>query len=168
MAVVSAQVFAWGWNRHGQIGQPIEQASIISKPMQVPFSERVRVTALAAGGMHSLAVDDSDRIWSWGGNEHGQLGRPSNDLNACAIPSIVPTPSSAHDVAAGWAHSAVVTVEGNLMTFGWGLYHQLGHGSTQNERSPRLVQALEGVDLSTQRRSGVAQVACGNWHTAGW
>lgn len=126
------------------------------------------MTALAAGATHSLAIDDCGRVWSWGGNEFGQLGRPSKDPKTCAVPSVVPMSSRARDVAAGWAHSAVVTTDGDLLTFGWGLYHQLGHGSTQNERSARLVQALEGVDvLSTQGSSGVVQVACGNWHTTG-
>jgi len=40
--------------------------------------------------------------------------------------------------------TAVCTAKGELFTFGKGHKRQLGHGGTQNERVPRLVEALVG------------------------
>ena len=39
-------------------------------------------------------------------------------------------------------HTAVWTDEGEIFTFGNGGYGQLGHGGTQDEYVPRLVEAL--------------------------
>ena len=54
--------------------------------------------------------------------------------------------------AAGHAHTAVWTDDGELFTFGWGGRGNLGHGWEQHELVPRLVEALAGkrvIDGST-------------------
>ena len=50
--------------------------------------------------------------------------------------------------SAGQIHTAVWTEEGELFTFGDGDGGRLGHGGTQNELVPRLVEALAGKKAS--------------------
>jgi len=57
-------------------------------------------------------------------------------------------------------HTAAWTEEGELFTFGKGEHGQLGHGGTQNELVPRLVQAL--------LRKKVVGTAAGGRHIAVW
>ena len=47
-------------------------------------------------------------------------------------------------VAAGGSHTAVLTSDGEMLTFGRGGSGQLGHGGTGDELVPRTVQALAG------------------------
>ncbi|GMF32093.1 unnamed protein product [Phytophthora lilii] len=157
----SGRVAAWGWNRFGQVAATAEE-EVVRVPTIVAFSMPVQIIKVAAGGRHSMAVDSSGRVWAWGSNEYGQLGVGSDVMQLhTPVPVALPTDVRIEHSAAGWAHSALISSGGEVLTFGWGLYNQLGHGSTQNEHQPVVVDALRGLD------SKVVQVACGNWHSAG-
>ncbi|XP_031275157.1 ultraviolet-B receptor UVR8-like isoform X5 [Pistacia vera] len=60
-------------------------------------------------------------------------------------------------VAAGGRHTLVLSDAGALLTFGWGLYGQCGHGSTNDVLRPTCVSSLTGVQ--------VEKIAAGLWHT---
>jgi len=70
--------------------------------------------------------------------------------------------------AAGHVYTVAWTAEGELFTFGWGyngkLGGQLGHGGTQTELMPRLVEALAGKKAIGAAAGHVYTVA---WTAAG-
>jgi alpha-tubulin suppressor-like RCC1 family protein len=70
------------------------------------------------------------------------------------------TEKKAIGAAAGSTHTAVWTDDGELFTFGYGDQGNLGHGGTQKEPVPRLVEALAGKK--------VIGAAAGYTHTAAW
>jgi alpha-tubulin suppressor-like RCC1 family protein len=65
----SGEVYAWGWNEHGQLG--LGDTAVRLTPMKVPGL--IRVKAIAAGEGYSLALT-SGEVYTWGWNEHGRLG----------------------------------------------------------------------------------------------
>ncbi|TSK42064.1 E3 ubiquitin-protein ligase HERC2 [Bagarius yarrelli] len=65
------------------------------------------------------------------------------------------------DIAAGGAHSACITASGELYTWGKGRYGRLGHGDSEDQLKPKLVDALQGhrvIDVACG--SGDAQTLC--------
>ena len=60
-------------------------------------------------------------------------------------------------VACGSYHTAAISVDGELYTWGGGMYGKLGHGNETGQPKPLLVQSLRGMPI--------AQVSCGSRHT---
>src|SRR5688572_28781881 len=72
-------VWAWGFNIYGQVGSGADPSAF--GPVKVcatqtnPCDQFLRdITGVAAGGLHSLAVDIQSNVWAWGNNDSGQLG----------------------------------------------------------------------------------------------
>jgi alpha-tubulin suppressor-like RCC1 family protein len=69
-------VWCWGRNDRGQLGDGTTDES--STPVEVSGLP-AGVVGVAAGGLHSCAIDGDGGVWCWGANEHGQLGDGSTD-----------------------------------------------------------------------------------------
>ena len=75
-----------------------------------------RLTKIVSGLFHSLALDNSGNVWSWGYNIAGQLGRTTSGSQVNRIDvsaDIVFT-----DIAAGSLTSFAVTSSGELYVWG--------------------------------------------------
>mmetsp|Transcript_43129 Transcript_43129/g.70021 ORF Transcript_43129/g.70021 Transcript_43129/m.70021 type:complete len:176 (+) Transcript_43129:513-1040(+) len=60
-------------------------------------------------------------------------------------------------VACGGHHFLATTKQGDVYTWGWGLYGMLGHGDSADQSEPKLVEALIGEP--------VMEIAAGPWHS---
>jgi alpha-tubulin suppressor-like RCC1 family protein len=71
----------WGLNTFGEVGNGQAGTSVF-QPVQVCASGQTapctqflgRITATAAGGFHSLALDTFGNVWTWGNNDFAQVG----------------------------------------------------------------------------------------------
>ncbi|KAM4743192.1 putative E3 ubiquitin-protein ligase HERC4 isoform 2-T2 [Anableps anableps] len=150
-------VFSWGSNSHGQLGLG-KQVALQHRPVLVCALTGVAVTRVSAGGSHTLFLTLSGLVYCCGANKYGQLGLNRVDekgrFNICMVPALRPLGVSF--ISCGESHTAVLTKEGNVFTFGDGSHGQLGHNSTAKEVRPRLVDGLGGP---------ASQIACGRRHT---
>ncbi|NXQ88829.1 RCCD1 protein, partial [Nyctibius grandis] len=87
--------------------------------------------------------------------------RPRRDEDAAfisiqAFPALLDLPQDLEvsGVGCGSRHTAVVTRGGELYTWGWGKYGQLGHGDNASADRPRRVEQLVAEE-----------VVCGPWTT---
>jgi len=67
-------VWCWGFNTAGQIGQGNLDAMIIPTPTQVIGLPSGGIVDLDAGIFHTCAVTDAGTLWCWGAGNSGQLG----------------------------------------------------------------------------------------------
>nr|XP_054516134.1 probable E3 ubiquitin-protein ligase HERC4 isoform X23 [Pan troglodytes] len=153
----ASEVFCWGQNKYGQLGLGTDckkqtSPQLLKSLLGIPFMQ------VAAGGAHSFVLTLSGAIFGWGRNKFGQLGL--NDENDRYVPNLLKSLRSQKIVyiCCGEDHTAALTKEGGVFTFGAGGYGQLGHNSTSHEINPRKVFELMG--------SIVTQIACGRQHTS--
>jgi alpha-tubulin suppressor-like RCC1 family protein len=64
-------VWAWGLGGVGQLGNP-QFPTVVSTPAQVEGP--TGIVQVAAGELHSLAIQANGDLWTWGYNFRGQLG----------------------------------------------------------------------------------------------
>uniref|UniRef100_A0AAR2KYG7 HECT domain-containing protein n=1 Tax=Pygocentrus nattereri TaxID=42514 RepID=A0AAR2KYG7_PYGNA len=150
------QIFSWGQNKYGQLGLGLEGPGV-STPQVIQSLLGIPFVQISAGGAHSFGLTPSGAIFGWGRNKFGQLGL--NDNKDRCFPSLLKTLRSQRVVyiCCGEDHTAALTKEGGVFTFGAGGYGQLGHNTTNHEVNPRKVFELMG--------NVVTQIACGRQHT---
>lgn len=147
-------LFAWGDNKYGQLGIG-HSSSVHYIPEHVSSLVGVPFAQICAGGHHCFSLSLSGALFGWGRNNFGQLG--VNDDKDHIVPILVKSlrTQRVRHVTAGEYHSAVLTEDGGVFTFGWGSYGQLGHNSNNDEYNPRKVFELMG--------KVVTQIACGRY-----
>lgn len=82
--------------------------------------------SVAAGGDFSLAVETDGRLWSWGTNSDGQLGRPTDAGQPTNVPVQVGMSADWAVAAAGDRHGLAIGADGALWSWGSNSSGQLG------------------------------------------
>lgn len=108
----------------------------------------------------TLCVSADGRVHVFGGNQFGQLGLGTNPDQCEIIPRLLDAPhlesKKAKVASSGARHSAILTEDGKIFSWGWNKYGQLGLGDTVDRNIPAL------VPLKDHRPRNVT---CGWWHT---
>ncbi|KAI0035809.1 RCC1/BLIP-II [Vararia minispora EC-137] len=181
----AGRLFVWGCGDFGQFGLGPNMLQEFSKPKKQTWveekikegafgSDEAGIIAIAAGGMHTLFIDENGTIWSCGVNDDAALGRATKDvpdpdqpekfLNSdilSTIPhplqSLVDEGFKAVKVAAGDSISAAISVTGELRV--WGSFRA-------NEGSLGFASGLQQqlIPKKVLENEQCVQVATGNNH----
>ena len=115
-----------------------------SAPRPATLPAGTKVTAVAAGCHHSLAVTSAGQVLAWGDNANGELG--DGDTTESDVPVEVKLPSGTKvtAVAGGCFHSLAVTSAGQVLAWGDNAYGELGDGKTAQSDLPVKVKLPAG------------------------
>jgi uncharacterized repeat protein (TIGR01451 family) len=129
----TGRVWSWGGNEAGQSGdgtQDEEDENLAVRVMgedgYATSMSGVVFTSVSAGGAHSLALDVSGRVWSWGSNEVGQSGDGTvTDGAGTWVPRVMGVNYAASmtgavfaSLSAGGVHAHALDVTGRLWSWG--------------------------------------------------
>ncbi|XP_078128363.1 putative E3 ubiquitin-protein ligase HERC1 isoform X2 [Sander vitreus] len=150
-------VKACGKGSYGRLGLgDSNNQSMPKKLVLEPHRNMKKVSSSKGSDGHTLAITVEGEVFSWGDGEYGKLGHGNSATQK--YPKIIQGPLFGKIVvcvSAGYRHSAAVTNDGELYTWGEGDFGRLGHSDSQSRNVPTLVKDI----------SGVGQVACGSSHT---
>jgi len=175
-------LFSWGSGQYGQLGHKrMKQAAEAAQgiPVALPEPEKIleldpeglrppnRITAIAAGGQHSIALTVGGALLAFGRNRLGCLGLgdevnrwvPTKVNLLCGMGS--GASCRAVQVAAGMCHSIVLVQRNGCLdvrTTGGNCYGQLGHGDVRARSRFAVVAKLSDKQ--------VISVSAGHEHSA--
>ncbi|XP_023218340.1 E3 ubiquitin-protein ligase HERC2-like isoform X1 [Centruroides sculpturatus] len=148
------KVYATGYGAGGRLG--IGGTESVASPTLLESIQHVFIKKVVvnSGGKHCLALSSEGEVYSWGEGDDGKLGH--GNKSSCERPRIIESlrGKEVADIACGGAHSACITSSGELYTWGKGRYGRLGHGDSEDQLRPKLVEALANF--------AVVDVACGS------
>ncbi|CAI5792526.1 Hypothetical predicted protein [Podarcis lilfordi] len=137
----AGDLYVWGWNETGQLALPSKSVA-----------ESRATTAEVKRGDMELRLTEQ---------EAAQGPCKAAFISIQAFPALLDMPDGADvcKISCGSRHTAAVTCTGELYTWGWGKYGQLGHGQTASSDEAKRVSCF--VDWGLR----VVDVVCGPWTT---
>ncbi|KAL7506841.1 hypothetical protein ACHAXN_004063 [Cyclotella atomus] len=149
-------VYSWGRGEDGQLG--IGDTSDQDEPTYVDALRGVGVKEIACGSGHTVVLTGEGEVYTWGRGDDGRLGHGDNGWKYVPRLTHSLTGQIITRVTCGSYHTAAVSSNGDLYTWGGGMYGKLGHGNESGHSTPRRVEAMTGMN--------VTDIACGSRHTA--
>lgn len=147
------KLYLWGWNEAYQLGR--SSYSIDHKYENLPMSVvpkllDIVVDRVALGFSHTLLIEKyTGKLWAFGSNDRGQVCCNSK-ISPIKNPTIQFPEMKFVDASAGLFHSAAITEDGALVTFGCNRF-----GQTLPQKS----------NPWRPKDSRLIRVACGRRHT---
>ncbi|MDR0664937.1 MAG: hypothetical protein LBF86_05385 [Helicobacteraceae bacterium] len=118
--------FSSGRNDFGQLGAgDFTDRNVFEK---IESLSGVRVTAIASGKQHTIALDSEGGVWAAGANSLGQLGIDDTDAKNAFVKVSSLSGKKIVAIAAGRYHSVALDSEGAIWVSGSNSYGQLGLG----------------------------------------
>ena len=99
--------------------------------------------AIAAGGTHTVALENDGTVWTWGNNSNGQLG--NGTTVGGPTPGQVPGLTGVVAIAPGESHTLALLNDGTVWAWGYNGDGELGDGTMTDRWSPVPVPGLAGV-----------------------
>uniref|UniRef100_A0AAZ3NND1 BTB domain-containing protein n=1 Tax=Oncorhynchus tshawytscha TaxID=74940 RepID=A0AAZ3NND1_ONCTS len=145
LATEGGELFAWGHNGYSQLGNGTTNQGV--SPILVSTNlQNKKITQVACGSHHSLALTHDGEVFAWGYNNCGQVGsgatanqptprRVTNCLQGKVVMGI----------ACGQTSSMAVLDNGEVFGWGYNGNGQLGVGNNGNQLTPCRLAALQGL-----------------------
>jgi alpha-tubulin suppressor-like RCC1 family protein len=147
------RVYSWGANGLGQLGL----GDKLGRPAPTLVEGLEEVREVAAGAFHSLAVTQSGDVFIWGAPilQRATLHLIILDAPNAPACSLRPTILDGfggvrmRHVSASDGKMIAIGEAGELFSWGGGPHGLFGHGDEEDQPSPKRVEALRGIAVSS-------------------
>ncbi len=149
----TGNVWSWGRDNHGQLGN---NSAFTDLSLPVAVANLTGITAIAAGGQHSLALDNTGKVWAWGyDNFYGQVGDDAALVDQ-PMPVAVASITNITAIAAGSGHSLALDNTGNVWAWGYDAWGQLGND---------ILGTTQPMPVAVASITGITAIAAGGQHS---
>ena len=141
---VSGEIFCWGYNAQGQLGNGT--TSNTNSPTAIT-SHFIPFTDISAGQNHTCGITAIGGVKCWGQNTYGKLGDGTTS-NKYFPTDVFGLTSGVASISAGQSHTCAITTTGGAKCWGYNSTGQLGDGTTTQRTSPADVSGLTSGAMS--------------------
>lgn len=134
-------VWSWGDNSEGQLGQGNVSENPVATPVKV--KGLANVISVSAGGAHALALKADGTVWAWGNNEYDQLG--VDQASPITLPRQVESLENIVGIAAGLESNLALATDGQVWAWGGNEYKQVNNTDAIKVATPQIINNLSGV-----------------------
>jgi alpha-tubulin suppressor-like RCC1 family protein len=133
----SANVYCWGENDQGAVGDNNSSGANVPVPTYVSNNISAPI-AIVAGGNHTCAINLGGGVVCWGDSTYGQLGDAATTYQWLPEP-VVGLSSQATGLALGGEHTCALVKNGSVWCWGANFSGGLGNGTVSGGPTPTQV-----------------------------
>lgn len=144
-------LYLWGSNEYGQLGTGTKGDGL------TPIKVMDHVKAVSLGAFHSAAITEDGSLYLWGNNEYVQIGSEENKRER-KVTTPVKIMDRVKSVSLGRYHSAAITEDGSLYTWGYNKFGLLGNGTEKSSEIPvKIMDHVKSVCLGFDHSSAITE-----------
>ena len=121
----NGDVWTWGSDAFAQLGNGAASTPVAAPAQVTDDSQWVDI---AAGGLHTIALDEDGVLWGWGNNAEGSAGT-GDGASIVPYPTRITVDARFTAVAAAGRHSLALDDTGTVWAWGRDDYGQVGDGA---------------------------------------
>ncbi|KAF1897909.1 hypothetical protein Lal_00032671 [Lupinus albus] len=140
-ALSRKQLFTWGDGDQYHLGHVNKETCL--QPTCISTLAEYDFQQVACGNTMTVALTLSGHVFTMGSNAYGQVGNPLSDGKVPILVRDKLVGECVEEISCGAHHVAVLTSRSELYTWGRGASGRLGHGDTEDQKTPTLVEAFK-------------------------
>lgn len=137
-------LWSWGIDYSGEIGIGLTTPTVVGFPTQVGTANNW--SKVSAGNYLTIGLKTDGTMYSWGRNDHGQVG--DGTLINKNVPTQIGTGTNWSKVNTGGDHTLGIKTDGTLWAWGRNQLGQLGNGTQVNSNNPIQVGTANTWNLA--------------------
>eukprot|EP01134_Creolimax_fragrantissima_P005172 CFRG5172T1 len=154
-------VMTFGMGDMGQLGYEAEGRK---KPKIVPALKDIDVVMVECGGMHTAALSIDGKVYTWGVNDEGALGRTGPEGTPLVVEGAL-TEKKVVQVSCGDSHTAALCDDGSV--YHWGIFRAAdGKFGLKNDDHKKVFvnEPVPVPGLSNRKQVKVIKIVSGADH----
>lgn len=125
----SGEMYSWGFGGTGQLGD----GTYTGKSTPTRIGTASNWVKVVCGPNHNLAINSNNQLFGWGDNIYGQLGDGTTVPRSTPVQAGSSSNWSSNYFTTGYYHSMAINSLGELYTWGYNNFGQLGDGTNTNK-----------------------------------
>eukprot|EP01084_Bolivina_argentea_P239776 402939_1 len=122
------------------------------------INTQIQIQKISTGNGYTAFINDNGQLFVSGNNSDGALGLGKDTTKVNTIRQI-PIQTQFMDIYCGNKHTLALDCNGEIWSWGYGEFGQLGHGDSKNRYIPTEIQYFMNNNIK------IKHICCGTWHS---